>query len=312
MTIGRMTIGKTRTLIVALATAAIAAFTGLAHADEIVVKHRQGALTLAKAPTRILTFDLGSLDTLDALGIEVTGVPGGNKPDYLADYNAEKYIKIGTLFEPDYEAVNAAAPDLIIVAGRSSAKYADLAKIAPTIDLTIDPANYLASAKGNVRSLAAIFGKVTEADALIEKLESSTATLKAKTAQAGKGLLVLTTGGKLSAYGPGSRFGVLFSDYGVVPAATELKTGNHGQAASFEFVLETNPDWLYVIDRDSAVQRSGTSARQYLDNEIVRQTKAWKDGHVVYLDPVGWYLVSGGIRSMQNTVDQLNTALAGS
>lgn len=48
----------------------------------------------------------------------------------------------------------------------------------------------------------------------------------------------------MSTYGPGSRFGVLHDDYGTVPAAEDLKPGkssNHGQAISFEFILETNP-----------------------------------------------------------------------
>ena len=291
---------------VALAGATLAA---PAFAQDIVIKHKQGELTLPKKPEKVLVFDMASLDTLDALGVEIAGVPGGKKPEYLKAYEGENYAKVGTMFEPDYEAVNAAAPDLIIVGGRSAAKYGELAAIAPTIDLSTDTANFLGSAEENVLKLGDIFGKKTEAEALIANLKSSAANLKEKAPAAGKGLLILTTGGKMSAYGPGSRFGALHDDYGVAAAATDLKTGNHGQAITFEFILETDPDWLFVIDRDAAIGREGAAAAQFLDNEIVRQTKAWKNNHVVYLDGASWYLIGGGIQAMQKTVDQLTTAL---
>lgn len=293
---------------------AVAALAIPANADAIVVKHRQGETTLAAIPAKVIVFDMASLDTLDALGVEVAGVPGGRKPEYLKAYEGEKYAKVGTLFEPDYEAVSAAAPDLIVIGGRSAAKYAELSRIAPTIDLSVDAKAFKASAEENVRTLGALFGKSPEAETLIGKLESSASALKEKAQGAGNGLLILTTGGKMSAYGPGSRFGVLHDDYGVVPAAADLKPGkssNHGQAISFEFILETDPDWLFVIDRDAAIGREGTAAAAFLDNEIVRQTKAWKNGHVVYLDAASWYVVGGGIQSMQRTVDQLTTAFAG-
>lgn len=305
-----MMINRNGGIVPALLAAAltIASFTAPANAENLTVKHARGEATVPLKPQKVLTFDLATLDTLAALGVEVAGVPGGNKPDYLSKYASEDFPKIGTFFEPDFEAVNAAEPDLIIVAGRSSAKYPELAAIAPTLDLTVNAENYLASAEENVRTLAKIFGKENEAEALLAKLASSTAALKSKASKAGKGLLVLTTGGKMSTYGPGSRFGVLFSDYGVQPADENVKVGNHGQPASFEYLLEKNPDWLFVIDRDAAIGSEGTAAAKFLDNQIVGQTTAWKTGQVVYLNSVSWYLVGGGLTALQNTVDQLSEA----
>lgn len=301
---------KPASFFVALALTTASLLGGTASAADIVIKHKQGETTLAAKPGKVLVFDLASLDTLAALGVDVAGVPGGGKPDYLKEFNDDKYLKIGTLFEPDFEAVNAAEPDLIIVAGRSAAKYPDLAKIAPTIDLSVDAKNYLAEARDNVATLAGLFDKKAEGDALLAKLDSSVADLKALAAGKGKGLLILTTGGKMSAFGPGSRFGMLHSAYGITPAAETEHVGNHGQAISFEYILETNPDWLFVIDRDAAIGREGSAATQLLDNQVVHQTKAWQAGKVVYLDAAAWYLVGGGISSMQRTVDQLTTGLS--
>ncbi len=302
---------KIRTLHLAFAVAgAVLASQALPSAAiaEIVVKHTKGETTLPSTPEKVLVFDMASLDTLHTLGVEVDGAPSGAKPDYLSKYSGGDTLSIGSLFEPDYEAVSAAKPDLIIVGGRSSAKFEDLAKIAPTIDLTIEPTAYVESARKNVETLAEIFGKQAEADAALEKLDASVSALKEKAGSAGKGLLILTTGGKMSTYGAGSRFGVLFTDYGVQQADENIKVGQHGQPISFEYILERNPDWLFVIDRDAAIGREGQAAAKFLDNEIVAQTTAWKEGQVVYLDATAWYLIGGGLTAMQNTVNQLTEA----
>lgn len=280
-------------------------FAGAALAGEVTVKHAQGETKLPDVPQKVITFDLSSLDTLDALGVKVSGVPTIKMQDYLSKYAADDYTKVGTLFEPDYEAVNAAQPDLIIVGGRSAAKYAELAKIAPTIDLTADAANFVKSSEDNIRTLANIFGKDKEAEEALTKLNAKKDALKVLTAKSGTGLLVLTTGGKISAYGPGSRFGVLYDEFGVKPAADDIKPGGHGQPISFEYILEKNPDWLYVIDRDAAIGREGVAAEKFLDNAVVAQTNAWKNKQVIYLDGSAWYLNASGLTSMEKIVDQL-------
>ncbi|PVE26467.1 iron ABC transporter substrate-binding protein [Microvirga sp. KLBC 81] len=289
---------------------ALGTLTASAHAQDLKVQHAKGQTSVPLKPKKVLAFDLASLDTLNALGIEVSGVPTARFPEYLAKYGADKYEKVGTLFEPNYEAVNAAEPDLIIVGGRSSAKYGDLAKIAPTIDMTVDPKDYVGSVKRNVQLLAKIFDKQAEADSQLARLEQSVAALQQDASKAGKGLLILTTGGKMSAYGPGSRFGLLHTEFGIVPAVEGLATTNHGQAVNAEFILKTDPDWLFVIDRDAATGQGGGAARKVLDNDLVSRTKASKNNQVVYLDPVNWYLVGGGLTAMQASVDQIAKAIA--
>ncbi|CAN7462793.1 siderophore ABC transporter substrate-binding protein [Brucella pseudogrignonensis] len=280
-----------------------------ANAADVAVKHAQGETTVATNPEKVVVFDFATLDNLDRLGVKIIGVPGSIAfPEYLKKYDGADYTKVGTLFEPDYEAVNAAEPDLIIVGGRSAAKYGELAKIAPTIDLTVPAKEFISGTEANIEKLGKIFGKETEAKAEVDKLNSELAALKEKTKGKGKGLMILTSGGKISAYGPGSRFGVLHDSFGVEPAAPDLSVGNHGQPVSSEFILETNPDWLFVLDRDAAIGREGTSAKQLLDNELVRQTNAWKNDQVVYLNAQNWYLVGGGLGALHNTIQQLSAA----
>lgn len=280
-----------------------------APAQTIDVQHAQGTTKVAAKPGKVLTFDLGALDTLDALGIPVAGVPKASFPAYLSKYESS-VEKIGTLFEPNYEAVNAVSPDLIIVGDRSRAKYDELTKIAPTIDLSIDQTDYLGSTLKNIRQLGRIFGKESEAEVRIEKIENAVSSLKRAGAQAGTGLIVLTTGGKMSAYGPGSRFGMIHDAFGIKPAVDGLAVSTHGQAINAEFILKANPDWLFVIDRDAATGQGTGAAKAVLDNDLVAATVAWKKGQVVYLDPINWYLIGGGVQSLQASIDQVAKAIA--
>lgn len=281
-----------------------------AAAQELVVEHAQGTTVLPKRPQKVFTYDLATLDILDTLGVEVTGVPGSNIPDYLGKYRDAKYLKIGTLFQPDYEAVHAAKPDLIIVAGRSAPAYGELAKIAPTIDLTLPQGSFVAGVERNVQTLGHVFGKDAEASALTAKLDASIAKVRAKARQAGRALIIMTNGGKITAYGKGSRFGWVHDDLGIEPAVVDLEATTHGEAVSFEFLLKTNPDWLFVLDRDSVVGSAGASARRTLDNELVAATTAAQKDHIVYVNAERWYLVGGGIGALQVSVDGLADTLS--
>lgn len=294
----------------------IAAFAALAttfagaQAESITVKHASGTTEIAATPKKIVVFDLASIDNLNRLGVSgIIGVPGGvSFPAYIKAYENKNYTRVGTLFEPDYETVASLEPDMIIVAGRSQTKYAELAKIAPTIDLTVSAGNYLSDVERNVTLLGQIFGKQEQAKAEISKLDAAIAKTRKLTAGKGNGLLILTTGGKMSAFGPGSRFGLLHSGFGIAPADPKLSVGNHGQPIAAEYILKTNPDWLFVIDRDAAIGREGQAAAQLLDNVIVNKTKAAQKKHIIYLDPQNWYLVGGSLSGLHETAEQITAA----
>lgn len=278
--------------------------------SEITVTHAQGETTVPVNPETVLTFDLATLDTLDLLGIEVDGLPKSNLPGDLERFATDDVLDIGTLFEPDYEAVAAAAPDLIIVAGRSSEALPELDKIAPTIDLSNDWADFRGSIEENSRTLGEIFDREDEVEELIGDLDARIEETEALAADAGSGLIVLTSGGEVTAYGPGSRFGFLHDELGLTPAVEDVEAATHGEAISFEFLAETNPDWMFVVDRDAATGEAGAAAAQVLDNELVHGTTAWSEDQVVYVDSVDWYIVNGGLGTLGRITDEVAAALA--
>lgn len=273
------------------------------------VSHGRGTSTIPTHPQKIVPFDLAALDILDALGVPVVGVAGSTFPTHLSRYGQASYRVIGTLFEPDYEALHAVAPDLVITGGRSTAKFKELAAIFPTIDLQIVPDRFLESVEGNTKLLASIFGKEEIAEQRLTALKSSIQELRTLVQDRGKGIVVLANGGRLSAYGPGSRFGLIHSEFGIPVAAEGLDVSLHGEAIHAEFLLEKNPSWIFVIDRDTAIGQTG-SAEKLLDHSLVHRTEAWTKKQIVYLDPLNWYLVSGGLQSTQRMVDELRAAYA--
>ncbi|WP_012182563.1 siderophore ABC transporter substrate-binding protein [Salinispora arenicola] len=280
-------------------------------ADErtVVIEHAQGSTTVPVNPQKVITFDLASLDTLDTLGVPVTGVAKGNLPSYLDKYNGDEYVNAGTLFEPDFEAVNAAEPDLIVVANRSAKAYGELSKIAPTVDLTLDWTSFKSSFVTNTEKLGTIFDKQDEVTAALADIDTKISKAEESATDAGRGLIVLTSAGEVTAFGPGSRFGWLHDEFGVTPAIADVEAATHGDPVSFEFILKTNPDWLFVVDRDAATGEGTKTAQEVLDNEVVARTTAWSKQQVVYLDPAPWYIVMSGLTAVNQMIDQVTTGL---
>ena len=264
-------------------------------------------VTIDKLPEKAVVFDYGFLDTLDALGIEVAGVPQKNLPSYLSKYADEKYANIGSLKEPDFEALSALNPDIIFISGRQASAYAELSKIAPTVYVGVDATNFMESFKTNTDLAGKIFNKEQEAADAFAAYEAKVEEIKATTAASEeKALIVLGNEGSLSAYGPGSRFGVIHDVFGVKAADESIEVSTHGANASFEYVRKINPDILFVVDRDAAVNPQGDSGtKAAIENEIVMATNAAKNDKIIYLDPQYWYLSGGGIQSETAKADDI-------
>jgi iron complex transport system substrate-binding protein len=277
---------------------------------EVTVTHAQGETEVPADPQQVVVFDVGVLSTLDSLGVQVAGVPEATYPESLSQYIGDEYAKVGSLFEPDYEAVNALEPDLIIVGGRSAAVYPELAEIAPTIDLTVDDQDFLASFAERTTTLGEVFGEEAAVAERLAAIDERAAEVRTAAEGAGDALFVMTSGGEVSAYGPETRFGLVYDELGLTPADEGLTAADHGDAISFEYLAENDPDILLVLDRDAAIGESGTAAQQVLDNELVRGTTAWQNDDVHHLDSTVWYIAPNGLPSVEQMVEEVGAAVA--
>lgn len=276
--------------------------------EVIKVKTTRGEFPVPKNPERVAVYDLGMMDTLSALGVNVGATIDTVRLDYLKPV-VEKATHVGTLFEPNYEALNAFKPQLIITGSRANKAIHQLNEVAPTIEMTADTKNLRESAKERIDAFAQIFGKQTEADKLKADIDQAFADAKAAAQGKGTGLVFIVNGGKLSAQSPTSRLGGwLHNDIGIAPVDTAMKEGSHGMPISFEYIKEKNPDWLFVLDRSAAVGEEGQAAKDVLNNPLVAETTAWKKGQVVYLD-AGTYLAAGGARQLITAANQITEAM---
>lgn len=290
---------RTMTLALSLLAAPLAA-------QSLTVDTARGAVDVPAAPEDIVVLDFAAYDTLTALGVAATGLV---RPVYLPylEEAAQDTVPAGSLFEPDFEAIYAMQPDLIVAGGRSADKVDELSGIAPALDMTIWD-DTMATGLARLATYGKIFGKEDRASALAAEFDAKLAQARAAVAGQGDALILMTNGPKLSTYGRGGRFGWLHTALDLPEAVPSIDTATHGEAVSFEFIRKADPDILIVIDRLAAVGQDGASAQATLDNALVRETAAWKAGRVIYLTPGPIYIAGGGIQSMTRTLDEVLAA----
>lgn len=276
---------------------------------EVTIIHPLGTAIVKTNPATVVVFDYGTLDTLDKLGIEVKAVPQDNLPAYLAKYKDTKYENAGTLFEPDFEKLSQLKPDLILIGARTAEAYSELSKLAPTILISVDNASYMQSFEENAGIIGQIFTKEIAVDEEISAIKAGIADLKGKSESAGKALIMMTSGGKLSAYGSGSRFGFIHDVLGFKPVDDKIEISNHGQSISNEYIAEKNPDILFVVDRDSVTNEGGKPAKEMTGNILIKKTNAFLNGKIIYLDPEIWYQSGGGLVSVGEMVKEAAQAV---
>ncbi|WP_061320620.1 siderophore ABC transporter substrate-binding protein [Clostridium botulinum] len=277
---------------------------------DMKITHKLGEATLKKNPKKVVVFDYGTLDSLDKMGIEIKGLPKSNIPSYLSKYKDDKYIDVGTLFEPNLEKLNEIKPDVIFISARQSKAYEELNKIAPTIHLNTENGKYMESVKSNLEKLGKVFDKEDFVRDEIKKLDDSVKDINKKASEGGKkALVILANDGALSAYGKGSRFGIIHEELGFPLSDEHIDTAVHGQKISFEYVVEKNPDYIFVVDRGAVVQGGHKSVNKILENDLIKTTKAYKNNKIISLNPELWYISSGGIVSTTEMLKEIKDSI---
>ena len=235
--------------------------------------------------------------------------------DYLQAYadNAE-IANLGTIKEADLEAVMASEPDVIFIGGRLSASYDALSEIAPVIYLATDAEiGVVESVRQNATTIASLFGLEAEVDALMAGFDARIEALAAF-AEGKNAIVGLCTSGSFNVLGSDGRCSMISVEIGFDNLGDGDVTSTHGNESSFELIVELNPDYIFVLDRDAAIATEGAKlAQEIVENELVMETDAYKNGHIVYLaHPTVWYTAEGGITALDIMLQDLESALGAS
>lgn len=307
-------------------------------------------VTVPYKPERVVVLDLANLDILDNLGLgdRVVGAPTITLP-YLQSYNDELPI-VGSVKTPDLEVVMACEPDLILLGGRMAEYYDELCEIAATLRLTTVSDDGLVEAiRANAKTIGTIFGETEQVDDLLAQYDARIAAL-AEIAKDKTCVLGMSTSGSFNLLGNDGRCSLIvnevgFDNIGAASATTGStesadsgegssersgrggrgegsegaegtesaggSTPTHGNEVSFEAIVSLNPDYIFVMDRDSAIGTNGAQmAKEIMENELIMKTDAYQNGNLVILENPGiWYLAEGGITSLGIMLEDLETAL---
>lgn len=280
--------------------------------DEVILTHAKGQTKVKRNPKRVVVFDLGTLETYQALGIPVVGVPS-SLPAHLADYRTEQYAKVGSLKGPDLEAVKAAKPDLIIISGRQQGAYDELSAVAPTLFVSTESGDYWTSFERNVNTIASLHGKESEAKKQLTNLRQKADLVRKKSqTDPNKGLVVLHVNDKFAPNGAKSRFGFPFDVLGVKAAieSPANETRQRGEGPKPGAIQAINPDYLFIIDRVNTAKSDKKELSPAIADEI-RETKAFKNKKVYTLNDGVWYLSGGGLASVDMMIEEIGSQLYG-
>ncbi len=265
-------------------------------------------------PQRIAILDMASLDILDALGVgdRVVGT-ADTSLDYLQDYINDDIANLGTIKEADLEAVMACEPDVIFIGGRLAASYDALSEIAPVVYLATDTElGVVESVRQNAAAIASMFGLEAEVEGLMADFDARIQAL-ADAAQGHTAIVGLVTSGGFNVLGVDGRCSMISREIGFenIGIDAQIDTATHGNEATFEFIVEKDPDYMFVLDRDAAIQTEGAQlAQEIVENELVMDTRVYQDGHIVYLShPAVWYTAEGGITALDIMLQDLESAV---
>ena len=264
-------------------------------------------------PQRIAILDMPSLDILDRLGLGDRVVGSATTTlEYLQAYvPGDTIANLGTIKEADLEAVMACEPDVIFIGGRLSASYDALSEIAPVVFLSTDTEiGVVESVRNNATTIASMFGLEAQVDELMAGFDARIEALAAF-AEGKNAIVGLCTSGSFNILGSDGRCSIISVEVGFDNLGDGDVTATHGNESSFELVVELDPDYMFVLDRDAAIGTDGAQlAKEIVENELVMDTDVYKDGHIVYLEnPTVWYTAEGGITALDIMLGDLEGAL---
>ncbi len=272
-------------------------------------------------PQRIAILDMAALDIVDSLGLGDRVVGSASVSiEYLKDYNPDdsngKILNLGSVKTADLEQVAICEPDVIFIGGRLSKSYDALNEIAPVVYLAVDyEKGVLQSTMDNAKTIASLFGMEAEIDAKVEGFQTRIDALKEKVE--GKNVLLgMYNNNAMSILGTESQLSIIGNEMGGInlgDTVGEVSKPAHGDDASWETIINLNPEYMFVLDRSSAVSSDEgvLGAREVIENDLIKELDVYKNGNIVYFIEHAnvWYTSTGGIQALDTMLSDLEGAL---
>ena len=273
-------------------------------------------------PQRIAILDMPALDIVDALGLG-DRIVGSAKVtiEYLTQYNPDDsngaILNLGSVKTADLEQVAICEPDIIFIGGRLSSMYAELEAIAPVVYLAVDyEKGVVESTRYNAQTIASIFGKEAEVDAMFDGFQPRIDALNSVLAGHDI-LLAMYNNNAMSIMDTQSQLNILAAELGgnnLGETVGEVEKATHGEDASWETIVNLNPEYIFVLDRSTATGAADEGilgAREVIENDLIKELDCYKEGKIVYFIRHAnvWYTSTGGVQALDTMLADLEGAL---
>lgn len=262
------------------------------------VEHARGVAEVPADPQRVVTLEPLELDTAVALGVTPVGAAVASNvagiPSYLGVEGVEP---VGTVPEPDLEAIAALKPDLILgTEARHSGLYEQLAAIAPTVFI----ATHADPWRENALLIGEALDREEETEGLLAEADDRCAELAADFDVEGETVQLIRPRDEttLSLYGPVSFAGSLLECVGFTIPARDWADGLQADISP-ENILDAQADHVFVTTADVAdestipaaiTQNAGTFASVTLVDTSYWVSGVGPKGAQVVLDDIEQYL----------------------
>ncbi|GIN73746.1 iron ABC transporter substrate-binding protein [Bacillus sp. J14TS2] len=266
----------------------------------VEITDAHGTVEVPVNPSNVVSLDSRTFQTLSDWGIELAAAPRDLIPEDIPYATDESIENIGNHREPNLEVIAAVDPDLVIVGQRFGNYYEDIKELVPNaavIDLNFDvseeaetPGENLENGfKDVTNSLGQIFDKKEEAEQLTADFDQAIEDAKSAYNGSDKVMSVIVSGGDINFAAPhsGRVWGPLYDIFDWTPALEidKASADHQGDDISVEAIAETDPDWIFVMDRDAAIssEEEATPAQDVIDNApALQNTTAVTEGKIVY------------------------------
>ena len=277
-------------------------------------------------PQRIVALSEPTLDGLLALGIKPVGAVAGRGQRNISDYllpRTEGVELLGNVGQPNFEAIGAAKPDLILVDGTSvnnNQPVIDaLRKIGPVVYTGFGGGDW----KVNFRYIAESVNKQDEGEQIIKDYEARVEEVKAGLSDYASSTfsVVRWQGNNAALILKELPAGLALTDLGLNrPPNQDHKGRGHSEPVSLENLKDIDADYMFFgtlggssISNPDAGGGTGIADAQKAIQEAeavpgFTSLKAYKENNIIPVDGAVWTSTGGPIL-MNHIIDDVQAAL---
>jgi iron complex transport system substrate-binding protein len=277
------------------------------------VQHALGEAVVEGTPERVVVLDTGELDAVLALGVPPVGSVRTGVSDELPAYIVDAGVDpadiadVGTIEEPDLEAIAALDPDLILT---NRVRHEDLAEQLSTIAPTVYAEAIGETWRENLLLAAEALDRTAEAERLLAEHDARAAEVGAlfgDPAATEVSIVRFLDGSAVRLYGEGSFIGAVLADVGFGRPPLQ-RTAETFVELSLEEITAADADLVFY---SSYGEEGGAVVQQVTGGRLWQGMPSVREGRAHEVSDDRWFLAIGPLGA-DLVLDDLSEIAAGS